>query len=181
MTPQQTGRRYGAYHRISRLAGRELEAESTITDKIAFEQIDAWAKMRGVTIAERYLDADVTGSKMSRPELDRMLADLDAGRLDGIAVAQVDRLRRADVGDALAVIKRILGDDEQHPRGLAILDLGIDPATEFGEFGLTILLALGRMQWRRYQRGWQTARTRAIARGVIVGAAPLGYLKIDVG
>ena len=41
--------------------------------------------------------------------------------------------------------------NEIAPGQLAILDLGIDPATEFGEFGLTILPALARMQWRRYQ------------------------------
>jgi DNA invertase Pin-like site-specific DNA recombinase len=45
----------------------------------------------------------VSGSKMSRPELDRMLDDLNAGRIDGIAVAQVDRLSRASVADALKV------------------------------------------------------------------------------
>lgn len=52
------------------------------------------------------------------------------------------------MGEALAVIKEM---NEIAPGQLAILDLGIDPATEFGEFGLTILLALARMQWRRYQ------------------------------
>jgi hypothetical protein len=91
-------------------AGRELDAESTITHKEAFDQIDAWARTRtGVTIAERYLDWDQTGSKMDRPELDRMLADLEAGRIDGVVVAQVDRLSRAEVGDALATVAQIAG------------------------------------------------------------------------
>lgn len=168
-------RRFGAYHRISRLNGRDLDSENTISDKDAWERIDGWATMRGVDIVERYLDTDVSGSKMKRPELDRMLADLEAGVIDGIVVAQVDRLSRADVGDALTVIKKIVGDEETPKHPLALLDLGIDPATEFGEFGLTILLGLARMQWRRYKRTWSTAQKRAVKRGLWIGPAPLGY------
>jgi DNA invertase Pin-like site-specific DNA recombinase len=180
MTPRQTGKRYGAYHRISRLNGRDLDSETTMSDKDAFERLDAWATIAGATIAERYLDTDVSGSKLERPELDRMLADLDAGVIQGIAVAQVDRLSRADVGDALTVIRRIVGDDKDHPRPLVLLDLGIDPSTEFGEFGLTILLGLARMQWRRYQRTWSTAQKRAVKRGVWIGPAPFGYRATEV-
>jgi site-specific DNA recombinase len=170
--------RYGAYHRISRLNGRDLEDETTITDKDAFERIDGWAASKGLAKPERYLDADVSGSKMSRPELDRMLDDLRAGRIDGIAVAQVDRLSRASVADALKVVAEVT---DIAPQGLVILDLGIDPTTEFGEFGLTILLALARMQWRRYKRQWTTAQTRALARGAWIGPDPLGYRKAVIG
>lgn len=177
MTANRSGVRYGAYHRISRSNGRDFDADNTISDKDAFERIDGWAKMAGKKIVERYLDVDQSGSKMSRPALDRMLADLAAGRIDGIVVAQVDRLSRADVGDALAVIRQILGDpqEDESPRPLVLLDLGIDPSTEFGEFGLTILLGLARMQWRRYRRQWSSAQKRAVARGVWIGPAPFGY------
>lgn len=169
-------KRYGAYHRVSDANGRDLDAETTITDKEAFEQIDAWARTRpGVTIADRYLDWDQSGSSMERPELERLLADLEAGEIDGVVVAQVDRLSRAEVGDALATVKRIAGDDPEAPRPLVLLDLGIDPSTEFGEFGLTILLGLARMQWRRYKRQYAAAQRRATSRGVWIGPAPLGY------
>ena len=178
MTPAKPGDRYAAYHRVSDIGERDVESESYATEEIAFGQVDAWAQMRGLQAPRRYLDRDVSGSKMSRPALDQMLADLRAGVIDGVAVASVDRLSRADVGDALAVIKEVL---ELAPGRLAILDLGIDPATEFGEFGLTVLLALSRMQWRRFKRQWQSAQTRAIARGAWIGPAPFGYTATDAG
>jgi DNA invertase Pin-like site-specific DNA recombinase len=171
-------RRFGAYHRASDAAGRELDDESTITHREAWDAIDAWKRTRpGVTIVDHYLDWDQTGSTMERPELDRLLADLEAGRLDGVVVAQVDRLSRAKVGDALTTVAQIAGDDVERPRPLVLLDLGIDPSTEFGEFGLTVLLALARMQWRRYKRQYASAQRRAAARGVWIGPAPLGYRK----
>ena len=176
MSQNGTSIRFGAYHRVSQLAGRDPEAESYMTEKAAFEQIDGWAKMRRVTIAKRYLDRDVSGKDMRRPELDRMMADLLEGRIEGVVVAYVDRFSRADVGDALAVVKEI---DEAGGQ-LACLDLGIDPTTEFGEFGLTILLGLARMQWRRLKRSWGTAQKRAIDRGAHIGPTPLGYERRDV-
>lgn len=168
--------RYGAYHRVSQESGRDRDDALTVED--AWRQIDAWGAMRHIDVSERYLDWDHTGSKMQRPELDRLLADLDAGAIDGVVVAQVDRFSRADVGDALKVVKQITGPNDRKPRPLVLLDLGIDPSTEFGEFGLTILLGLARMQWRRYQRQWRTARGRAAGRNVSLSLPPIGYLRV---
>lgn len=165
--------RFGAYHRVSQLNGRDPDAESYITEKDAWDQIDGWAKMRSVEIAEpRYLDRDVSGSKMDRPQLNRMLADLRAGKIDGIVVAKVDRLSRADVGDALRVVAEI---NEIAPGKLAILDLGLDPGSDTGEMILGVLLVLARWQWKRYRAQWSSARERAVDRGVWIGEAPFGY------
>lgn len=168
------GARFGAYHRVSQLSGRDPEAVDYITEVEAWEQIDGWAKMRRVQVAERYLDRDVSGSKMDRPELNRMLADLRAGRIDGIAVAKVDRLSRADVSEALRVVAEI---NEIAPGQLAILDLGIDPATDTGELLLGILLHLAHWQWKRYRAQWRSARARALGRGWHLGRLPYGYTR----
>jgi DNA invertase Pin-like site-specific DNA recombinase len=164
--------RYGAYHRVSQANGRSLDHESTMTDKAAFEQIDGWAKLHGVVIAERYLDWDKTGSKLDRPELTRMLDDLRDGVIDGIAVAKTDRLSRAKTGDALKLVGEI---EEIKPGSLALLDLGVDPTTPTGEMMLTILLAFSRMQWRQFKEAWQDVQARAVNRGVWIGRTPFGY------
>lgn len=171
-------KRYGSYHRVSQVNGRDTEAENYITEKEAWKRIEGWAAASGgkVTVSEedRYLDRDQTGSKLSRPAFDRMLDDLRSGKIDGIAVAYTDRLSRAKTGDALRTIDEILA---IAPGQLALLDLGVDPTTETGELLLTVLLALGRMQWRQYQRRWSTARSEAIERGVWIGPDPFGYRK----
>jgi DNA invertase Pin-like site-specific DNA recombinase len=164
--------RYGAYHRVSQANGRSLDDESTMTDKVAFERIDGWAKLHGIEITERYLDWDKTGSKLDRPELNRLLDDLRAGVIDGIAVAKTDRLSRAKTGDALKLVGEI---QEIKPGSLALLDLGVDPTTPTGEMMLTILLAFSRMQWRQYKEAWQDVQARALKRGVWLGPAPFGY------
>jgi DNA invertase Pin-like site-specific DNA recombinase len=173
-----SGQTWALYHRVSNSSNRDTSSESYITEDVAFGKLDAWATMHGHR-GKHYLDRDVSGSKMSRPQFDRMLADLESGAINGIAVAQVDRLSRADVGDAMRVIREIL---DIAPKGLALLDLGVDPTTEMGEFCLTVLLGISHMQWRRYRRQYREAQSRAITRrGVFIGRAPFGYVAPVVG
>jgi DNA invertase Pin-like site-specific DNA recombinase len=177
--PLKRGTRFGAYHRVSQLNGRDPDADNYITEDVAWEQIDAWATMhkQKVQIADHYLDRDVSGKSMDRPELNRMLDDLRSGRIDGIAVAKVDRLSRADVGDALKVVAEIdaIGKERGLEGSLAILDLGLDPATDTGEMILGVLLVLARWQWKRYKRQWADAQKRAVERAVWMGPPPFGY------
>lgn len=178
MTPTLAGMKFGAYHRVSNTRTRDTESDSYITEDVAFEQIDYWGKMRRVDTTRRYLDRDVSGSKLRRPDLDRMLDDLRKGVIDGIVVAQVDRLSRADVASALKLVAEI---DAIAPGRLVILDLGLDPSTDTGEMVLSVLLALARWQWRRFRTKWGDAQRKAVARGVWIGPAPFGYVKGDTG
>lgn len=96
------------------------------------------------------------------------------GETEGIAVARLDRLSRAGVADALRLIEEV----HDHGASLAAVDLGIDPTTTFGEFALTIMLALGRMERRRITESWDTANRRAIERGIhFTAKAPYGYAR----
>ena len=52
--------------------------------------------MRGWTaLPDRYDDGGFSGGNMERPGLRRLLADIDAGKIDVIVVYKVDRLSRS--------------------------------------------------------------------------------------
>ena len=113
------GMRLGGYVRVSMHGERDTEHESYITERDQREKIEAWAAEKGVEIAEWYVDSNVSGKTMRRPDLDRMLADVRAGTIDGAAVAYLDRFSRAKVGDAMEIVKEM--SDAHKP--LAILDV----------------------------------------------------------
>lgn len=170
--------RLDGYVRVSKVGKRKHRPESFISPDVQREQIEGWAKLRGVTIANWETDLDQPGPKLSRPGFDRILARIESGATEGIAVARIDRLSRASVIEALKMVEEII----DHGGTLASIDLGIDPTTTFGEFALTILLALARMESRRIGEMWLDARTRAVDRGVhISGHTPAGYLRHDNG
>jgi DNA invertase Pin-like site-specific DNA recombinase len=158
------------YVRVSRVGGRS--GESFISPDHQRQQIENWAALRGVTIANWETDLDKTGRKLERPGMDRIMARIESGATEGIAVAYIERFSRAGVADALKLVEKIV----DQGGSIAAVDLGLDPTTPFGEFGLTIMLALARMQSRRIEEMWLAARTRAVDRGVhISGQPPTGY------
>jgi DNA invertase Pin-like site-specific DNA recombinase len=166
------------YIRVSSVGQRDVESESYQTERDQQERIEAWAKQRGVEIAAWHADRDQTGSKLERPGFDACMARMAAGATGGIVVAQIDRLSRADVADALMTVRTI---HDEYRGTLVALDLGIDPTTEVGEMLLTVLLALARMQWRRYAAAWERHKSTAAARGAHIGPAPLGYRHGEAG
>lgn len=156
------------YIRVSKVGGRS--GEHFISPAVQREQIAAWAASRSVVIAEWHTDLDQSGGKLRRPGLDELMGRLRAGETGGVAVARLDRLSRAGVADALKLVEEIHG----LGRELAVVDLGIDPTTPMGEFAVTVLLALARMQRRQIAESWAIATERAIKRGAHTHA-PFGY------
>jgi len=157
------------YVRVSRVGGRG--GESFISPDLQREQGTAWAASRGVEIAMTHEDLDQSGAKLDRPGLDTLLARIKAGETDGVIVAKLDRLSRLGVIDALRLVEEIT----EAGGSIAALDLGLDPTTPFGEFGMTIMLALARMERRRMSESWEHAKNRALDRGARMGPTPFGY------
>lgn len=100
-----TGLRTGVYLRVSRADKEDkrkptLEEErSTRTQRRIF---DEWAARAGVEFAGEYADPDMSASrfavKKNRPEFERMVADVKAGKLDVLWFWEVSRQqRRLDV------------------------------------------------------------------------------------
>jgi site-specific DNA recombinase len=162
------------YIRVSQTRGRE--GDTFISPDVQREAIQHWAVGRGVEIAAWHEDLDQSGGKLTRPGLDAMLSRIASGQTGGLAVAHLDRLSRAGVADALRLVESV------HEAGakIAVVDLGIDPTTPVGEFSMTLMLALARMQRRQLTEMWDTSRKRAIRRGVHF-RAPFGYLKPGKG
>src|SRR3954471_841364 len=97
--------RVGAYERIS--DDKEEEARGVARQAADNE---AQAKLRGWKMAEHYQDNDVSAFKENivRPAFERLLADLEAGVLDGVVVYNQDRFVRqpSDLERAIRVYDR---------------------------------------------------------------------------
>jgi site-specific DNA recombinase len=160
------------YIRVSRVGARS--GDSFISPEVQREQITTWASLRGVTIAAWHTDLDQTGGILSRPGLNAMMERVRARQTGGIVVARLDRLSRAGVADALKLVEEL----KQCGAELAVVDLGVDPTTVFGEFATTLMLALARLERRRVGENWRIAREKAIGRGVHFFDA-VGYSRDD--
>jgi DNA invertase Pin-like site-specific DNA recombinase len=119
---------------------------------LQLDELRRVAEQRGWEVSGEYVDDGVSGSADSRPELDRMMADAQAGSFDLVAVWKLDRL-----GRSLQHLLRLLAHLSDWGVGFASLrDSGIDTTTPTGRLMLQILGALA-----EYER--ELIRERVIA------------------
>jgi site-specific DNA recombinase len=80
--------------------------EEAGTPSSAYSQADAiqrYAEQRGITLSAVYTDAGVSGVRMNRPGLERLLADCRAGKVGTIITRDADRLSR-DMSQLIALL-----------------------------------------------------------------------------
>jgi site-specific DNA recombinase len=88
--------RCGIYTRKSTEEGLEQEFNSLDAQREAGENFIASQRHEGWTcLPERFDDGGFTGGNTDRPALQRLLADIEAGKVDAVVVYKVDRLSRS--------------------------------------------------------------------------------------
>jgi site-specific DNA recombinase len=88
--------RCGIYTRKSSEEGLDQEFNSLDAQREAAEAYIVSQKAEGWTVlADRYDDGGYSGGSMDRPALDRLLRDIDRGKIDCVVVYKVDRLSRS--------------------------------------------------------------------------------------
>ncbi len=121
-----------------------LYARCSTSDQTVDLQLDGlrdYAKARGFTVVDEYVDEAVSGAKARRPALDRLLADAHRRRFDAVAVWRLDRLARS-----VRHLVNVAGDLESLGVDLIALDQGIDTSTSAGRFLFHTLAAVGELE-----------------------------------
>jgi DNA invertase Pin-like site-specific DNA recombinase len=137
------------YARVS-TSGQTLATQKALLKKAGAERIHA-EKVSGVA---------------KRPELERVLDDLEAG--DTLAVTKLDRLARSTL-DLLHIIDRI----EKEGAGFKSLgDPWADTTSPHGRLMLTVLSGVAEFERSLILQRTQEGRARAMADGVRFGRKP---------
>ncbi len=98
--------RCAIYTRKSHEEGLEQEFNSLDAQREAAEAYIESQRMQGWRApSDQYDDGGFSGSNMERPGLQRLLADMDAGKVDVIVVYKIDRLSRSLL-DFMKMIER---------------------------------------------------------------------------
>ena len=124
-----------------------------------------------LALPDRYDDGAYSGATIERPALQRLLADVEAGRIDTIVVYKIDRFSRSLL-DFTKLIERL----EAHHVSLVSVTQQFNTTTSMGRLTLNILLSFA-----QFERELSAERIRdklgaAKRRGKYVGGVPpIGY------
>lgn len=133
---------------------------------IASQRAEGW-----IAVADDYDDAAFSGGNMERPALKRLMADIEAGRVDVVVIYKIDRLTRslADFSKMVEVFER---------QGVSFVSVTqqFNTTTSMGRLMLNVLLSFA--QFEREVTG-ERIRDKIAAskrKGIWMGGVPaLGY------
>ena len=164
--------RCAIYTRKSTEEGLEQEFNSLDAQRESAEAYIASQRREGwICLPTRYDDGGFTGGNMDRPALQRLLADIEDGKVDCIVVYKVDRLSRSLIDFA-----RIMDVLERHHVSFVSVTQQFNTGTSMGRLMLNVLLSFA-----QFEREIISERTRdkiaaARRKGKWVGGRPiLGY------
>ena len=133
---------------------------------IASQQSEGW-----IALPTAYDDGGVSGATLARPALQRLLADIEARRVDVIIVYKVDRLTRA-----LSDFARLIEIFDRHAVSFISVTQPFNTTTSMGRLTLHVLLSFA--QFERELTG-ERIRDKIAAskqKGLWMGGQPpLGY------
>src|SRR5262249_10943047 len=136
-------------------------AQTTETQAVALRD---YAGHRGFDVIEEYRDEGISGSKDSRPALDRLMKDARARHFDVVIVARFDRFARS-VSHLLRALEEFshLGVD------FVSLSESIDTSTPMGKMIFTMLVAVAELERNLIRERVQMGISRARKQGKALG------------
>jgi DNA invertase Pin-like site-specific DNA recombinase len=168
--------RCAIYTRKSSEEGLEQEFNSLQAQREACEAFIASQRHEGwACLATRYDDGGFSGATMDRPALQRLLADIAAGRVNTIVVYKIDRLTRSLVD--FAKIVEILD-----ARGASFVSVTqqFNTTTSMGRLTLNILLSFAQFEREVIGERIRDKIAASKKKGMWMGGIPpLGYRAQD--
>jgi site-specific DNA recombinase len=169
---ESTANRCAIYTRKSTNEGLDQDFNTLDAQRESGEAYIASMKHEGwVCIPTRYDDGGFTGANMERPALQRLMADIEAGKVDCVIVYKVDRLSRS-----LLDFSRIIETFDNHGVSFVSVTQQFNTTSSMGRLTLNILLSFAQFEREIISERTRDKMAAARRRGKYVGGAPiLGY------
>jgi DNA invertase Pin-like site-specific DNA recombinase len=169
---RKTATRCAIYTRKSHEEGLEQDFNSLDAQREACEAYILSQKHEGwICLPEMYDDGGISGATMERPALKRLLADIEARKVDTVVVYKVDRLTRA-LGDFAKIVEVF----DRRGASFVSVTQQFNTTTSMGRLTLNMLLSFA--QFEREVTG-ERIRDKIAAskqKGMWMGGnVPLGY------
>lgn len=167
--------KYAMYLRKSRAdveAELRGEGETLARHRNALTQLAARQGLNVVKIYEEIGSADTIAG---RPQMQALLAEVEAGKYDGVIVNDADRLARGDGIDQGIVKQAFYSTNTLIVTPLKTFDPADDADEDFFDFSLF----MARFEYRKIKQRMQTGRARSAAEGNYLGSRQVfGYKRV---
>jgi site-specific DNA recombinase len=164
--------RCAIYTRKSSEEGLEQDFNSLDAQREACEAFVASQKAEGwVLVSDLYDDGGLSGGTLVRPALQRLLAEVDAGRIDQIIVYKIDRLTRS-LTDFAKIVDRL----DAAEASFVSVTQSFNTATSMGRLTLNMLLSFAQFEREVTAERIRDKIAASKKKGLWMGGTvPMGY------
>jgi len=164
--------RCAVYTRKSSEEGLDMEFNSLDAQREACEAYVASQKAEGwLLVPDRYDDGGFSGGTLERPALQRLIADIEANRVDVVVVYKIDRLSRS-----LMDFAKLVEVFDRNSVTFVSVTQSFNTTTSMGRLTLNILLSFAQFEreviGERIRDKFAASRKKGMWMG---GFVPLGY------
>jgi DNA invertase Pin-like site-specific DNA recombinase len=133
---------------------------------IASQRHEGWK-----LLPDRYDDGGLSGGTLERPALQRLLDDIDAGRIDMVVVYKIDRLTRS-LADFARLVERL----EQASCSFVSVTQSFNTSSSMGRLTLNVLLSFAQFEQEVTAERIRDKIAASKKKGLWMGGTvPLGY------
>jgi len=135
------------------------------------------AKRQNLSVIEVYEEVVSGETIAARPEMKRLLSDVETGKWAGVLVMEVERLARGDTSDQGIVAKTF-----QYSNTKIVTPMKtFDPRDEFDEEYFEYSLFMSRREYKIINRRMQRGRLASIQEGkYVANQPPYGYMRVKL-
>ena len=164
--------RCAIYTRKSSEEGLEQEFNSLDAQREACEAYVASQRHEGwVLLKAQYDDGGISGGHLERPALQRLMVDVDEGRVDQIVVYKIDRLTRS-LADFAKLVDRL----DAAQASFVSVTQSFNTATSMGRLTLNVLLSFAQFEREVTAERIRDKIAASKKKGLWMGGyVPLGY------
>ncbi len=151
----------------------DSQAEEGYSIDAQKEQLSAYCVSKGIRDYEFYIDGGWSGSNIDRPEMQRLIEDVNRDRISHVIVYKLDRLSRSQK-DTLYLIEDVF-----NPHGVDFVSLNesMDTSTPMGRLMLGILSAFAQLERENIRLRTRMGMKERVKSGLWMGGGrvPFGY------
>lgn len=159
----------GLYPRVS--TTEQAENGHSIDEQI--ERMKKYCDAMGWTVYKVYTDAGFSGANTERPALQRMIKDVENGKLDKVLVYKLDRLSRSQLDTLFLIEKVFLANNTD----FVSMSENFDTSTPFGRAMIGILAVFAQLEREQIKERMTMGKAARAKQGKYYGSGniPIGY------
>lgn len=162
-------RRTALYIRVS----TDFQYEEGYSVDAQKEKLEQYCKLRDITDYEFYIDGGWSGSNIERPEMKRLMDDIEVGEISAVIVYKLDRLSRSQK-DTIYLLEDVF-----IPNNCNFISLqeNFDTTTPYGKAMIGILSVFAQLERENIRERTRMGMYERVKSGLWMGGGrvPFGY------